>query len=501
MGKIIPPNIPRPNIRARNKSNLDVSSVIVNSGDKQLISLKDNGEVSIMAKNPLLNLAHMNVAQSMINGITELVNADYDYAITSTTRHQDDHVKYRTPIENRFTLPKEMFEAVDFTNMGVVKEAENVVPTFIIGEKYSLKGVSCEGFEMPEKVYELVAIHDEFDGININSLIVKQISGDQDKIFTLSKNDCDHIGIPYEKGLQLFPKHLNWQRVKEVIPFNPSNLGTTPLSDIDNTVRYVLLKLDGFKDYKDGYVVTPSGKIIKEKQFEKSLMVVSNEPIVYTNPTTRQNGIRIQEGTPLNVNIVYPEGLNFNHGNFISSDDNVYVLITLAKQVIKQDAIDGFYGVEKDLLDGFNPNNHFTISWDELGAYTIEEYEAEKAKKEREKQERLAREEEARRKRIAEEERQIKERRKRVDEAVERMKRYNIKLPQFPKMVDFNMENGLSSLNLYMDGLDLYFDSLDTSLTKLSNDLSSMARTIGVNLDKNVNRNMVNTTLFDMFNL
>jgi hypothetical protein len=68
-------------------------------------------------------------------------------------------------------------------------------------------------------------------------------------------------------------------------------------------------------------------------------------------------------------------------------------------------------------------------------------------------------------------------------------------------MVDFNMENGLSSLNLYMDGLELYFDSLDTSLTKLSNDLSSMARTIGVNLDKNVNRNMASTTLFDMFNL
>lgn len=493
MGRVIPPKIPRPNIQVRD--NLGVSTVIIDNGGNELISIRDN-EVSIMARKPLLN-----VAQNMINGIAELVNADYNYATTATTRGYNPLTRAKTPIENRFILPKELFEAVDFTDMGVVEEAKNAVPTFIIGEKYSLKGVSCEGFEMPEKVYELVAIHDEFDGININSLIVKQISGDQDKIFTLSKNDCDHIGIEYEKGLQLFPKHLNWQRVKDVIPFESSNLGTTPLSDIDNTIRYVLLKLDGFKDYADGYILTPSGKIIKEKQFENTLMVTSNEPIVYTNPTNKQNGIRIQEGTPLDIKVVYPKTLNFNHGNFISNEDTIYVLITLAKRVIKRDAIDGLYGVEKDLLEGFNPNDHFSISWDELGAYTVEEYEAEKARKEAEKQARLAKEEEARMKRIAEEEKRIKEQRRRTEEAVERMKRYNIKLPQFPKMVDFNMDNGVSSLNLYMDGLDLYFDTLDTSLSKLSNDLSSMARTIGVNLDKRAAKNAANATLFDMFKL
>ena len=446
---------------------------------------------------------HDSVVQSMINSITELVNVDYANA-TKATRvpsNSFNHLKGTSTIENRFVLPKEMFEAVDFTNMGVVEEDKSIVPTFIIGEKYSLKGVSCEGFEMPEKVYELVAIHDEFDGINMSSLIVKQVSGDQDKIFTLSKNDCEYIGIEYEKGLQLFPKHLNWVRVKDCDPFNPSNLGTTPLSDIDNTVRYVLLKVNGFKDYADGYVVTPSGKIIKEKQFEKTIRITSDEPIVYTNPTHKQNGIRIQEGTPLDIKIVYPQTLNYTHGNFISNEDTVYLLITLAKQVIKQDSIDGFYGVEKNLLEGFNPNDHFMVSWDELGAYTIEEYEAEKVRKEKERQEKLAKEEEIRKKRIAEEEKRIKEQRRRTEETIEKMKHYNIKLPEFPKMVDFNVDNDLSSFNLYMDGLDLYFDTLDTSLTKLSNDLSSMGRTIGVNIDKRISMNAANATLFNMFKL
>ena len=165
------------------------------------------------------------------------------------------------------------------------------------------------------------------------------------------------------------------------------------------------------------------------------------------------------------------------------------------------DSIDYKFGVPKEFLEGFNPNDHFTISWDELGAYTVEEYEAEKARKEKERQERIAKEEAERKKRIAEEERRIKEQRRRTEEAVNRMRNYNIQLPKFPKMVDFNMENGLSSLNLYMDGLDIYFNTLDTSLTKLSKDLSQMSKEIGINLDKRMNMNDMNSTLYDMLNL
>ena len=433
------------------------------------------------------------VARNMINDIANMVGNDYEYATTK--------IAQREKVENRFSLPKELFEAVDFTNMGVVDENKDYVPTFIVGEKYALKGTSCEGFEMPEKVYELVAVHDTFEGIDINSLIVKQVSGDQDKIFTLSKNDCEHIGIEYENGLQLFPKYLKWRRVKDIVPFDPKNLGTTPTSDIDNTIRYVLLKLNGFKDYADGYIVTPSGKLIKEKQFEQTLRIISNEPIVYEQPTAKTNGVRLEEYKPLKVEIAYPKGLTYNHGNFISSEDTVFVLIKLVHPLKDPTLIDGKSGIERVNLEGFNPNDHFTISWDELGAYTIEEYETEKAKKERLKQERIAREEAERRKKIEEEEKRIREQRKRAEEAVERMKGVKINLPQFPKMESFNIKNGLSSLNLYMDGLDIYFDSLDKSLMKLNSDLNQMGMEIGINLEKRIKKNLSNSTLFDLFKL
>ena len=432
-----------------------------------------------------------NIAQRMIDGIAEMVGNDFTYAASRTNER----------VENRFSLPKELFEAVDFTNMGVIDEDKNYMPTFIVGEKYALKGTACEGFDMPEKVYELVAVHDKYDGININSLIVKQISGDQDKIFTLSKNDCEHIGIEYENGLQLFPKHLNWRRVKDKVPFDSKNLGTTPVSDIDNTIRYILLKLNGFKDYADGYVVTPSGKLIKEKQFEDTLRITSNEPIVYQQPTAKNDGAKFEENKPFNIEIAYPSNLNYNHGNFISSEDAVYVLIKLVQPLKDPTLIDGTSGVERINLEGFNPNDHFTISWDELGAYTIEEYEAEKARKEKAKQDRIAREEAARRKKIEEEEKRIKEQRKRAEEAVERMRDFKINIPKFPKMETFNMENGISSLNLYMDGLDIYFDSLDKSLNTLSDDLNQMGRQIGINLERRIKKNLSNSSLFDMLNL
>jgi hypothetical protein len=300
------------------------------------------------------------------------------------------------------------------------------------------------------------------------------------------------MGIEYENGLQLFPKHLQWKRVKDIVPFNKSDLGTTPLSDIDNTVRYVLLKLNGFKDYSDGYVVTPSGKLIKEEQFQNSLRITSDEPIVYEKPTTDKNGVKLPENRNLSIEIVYPHGLTYPHGNFISSEDTVYVLIKLVQKLADPMLIDGQSGVERANLEGFNPNDHFKIAWDEMGAYTIEEYEAEKVRREKIRQARLAREEEERKKRIAEEERRIKAQRARVEEAVYKMKNYRIQVPKFPK---FDVENSLGSLDLYINGVDLYFDSLDKSLTKLSNDLSSMSKMMGHN------KNKMNGSIFDMLSL
>ena len=402
-----------------------------------------------------------------VDFIQQMVDEDFkltfDYKSPFSTKSEEK-------IEKLCYLENNLFEAVDYTRMDVVKEITSKTPLFIKGEKYSLKGVACDGFDMPEKVYELVGVVDEFDGIKIDSVIVKQLSGDKDQIYTLSKIDCDYLNIEFENGLQLFPKTLNWERVKDQVPFEKNDLGTTPLSDVDHTIRYVLLKIDGFKDYSDGYIVTPNGKLIKEKHFLDSLKIMNNEPIVYGN------NFVINDKSKLNYKIVSPKGTIFNHGNFISSDGFIYVLINLGQRIFSNDS----FGVKREYLKGISPNEKFLICWDELGAYTIEEYELEKAKKEKIKQEKIAAEEAKRKKLIEQEEKKIKERREKVSNIINEIKKHEITLPQFPKMEKFNDNNGISSSKLFIDAIDAYLDNVNLSLNNITKNVDIQLKILGV---------------------
>ena len=265
MGIVIPPKIPLPILLPKDW----LISTVQEQGDGICIKSVDGRKVKI--KNEWFDMATWNsskkvsIASKMIDSISEMVNAHVEQFTNGVNSYSNaSRSRSSEPIENLFYMPTDLFEAVDFTDMGVVEEPQDFVPRFVKGEKYSLAGVSCEGFEMPEKIYELVGIHDEYDGTSINSVIVKQISGGQDKIFTLSKNDCACMGIEYENGLQLFPKHLNWRRVKEIVPFDKNNLGTTPVSDIANTIRL------SEEDIRNGFY------IVKVDDIEVGILSLTN---------------------------------------------------------------------------------------------------------------------------------------------------------------------------------------------------------------------------------
>lgn len=462
--KSIPINIPR---------DWDVLNVVFDENNNMTVLFRD-GTIEIV--NPEMLVSYTDITP----------NSKYSNA----TRKQTAVAKVEEKIEKLFTQPKELFEAIDFSELDVIDASEKHMPKFIEGENYALQGIACDGFEMETKVYKLIKVVDDFYGTNINSVIVKQIAGEQGIIFTLSKNDCEYHGIEYEKGLQLFPKTLNWIRVKEKIPFDKNNLATTPLSDIDNTIRYIVLKLNGFKDYSDGYVVTPSGHLITEKHFVDTLRVKTIEPIVYGN------GYIAQDKTNLDIQLVYPKNLLFNHGNFISSEDTVYVMVKLKREYISPVkegvyiSLDGYFGVEPKYLDGISPNDFFEISWDELGAYTVEEYEAIKAERARKEAERIKKAEEEHKRKIAEEEKRIRDMRKRTEDAVNRMRGYRMKLPTFPKMPNIEFNGSISSIDMIVNNLDTYFDSLGSSLTILGEDLNAMAKLGGADIFSSIKSNI-----------
>lgn len=470
MAKITPSRIPPPT-RTKLPSGLGVVKIVTDAQGNNLLLNTDDGIVFPLTDMVDTNIMSLWKSNSTVLKVVDEINNAALEAIGSPRKRNIPKV------EKLFSQPKELFEVVDFTSMGIIEEPKHLIPKFIEGEKYALKGIACDGFDMEEKVYELVGVVDEFEGVKIDSVIVKQVDGEKGLIFTLSKNDCAHLGIEYQAGLQLFPKNLSWRKVKEVVPFDKHNLGTTPLSDIDNTIRYVLIKLNGFKDFHDGLVQTPSGNLIKEKQFERSIRVHTIEPVVYGN------GCIIQDKTNLNVEIVYPNTMTFNHGNFISSEDSVFLLINFRKPYdspLNSASIDGLFGIEQKYFEGVDPNEYFIISWDELGSITVEEYEAEKRRKAEEAAERARKEEEERQRRIAEEERKLREKKKRAENAIFRMKSYNLKMPSLPAIPSLKIDGSVASVDMVASSINGYFKSLDSSIKNLTEDLDMMFKLSGL---------------------
>lgn len=290
-----------------------------------------------------------------------------------------------------FKVGQDFMSCVDFTGMDVVVENMQQPKRFVIGDMYSLSGAPCDGFQMRKRTYELVGIVDTFHGVDINSLVVKQVGGDESVKFALSKSDCEDMGVEYQNGLILLPRDLGWEHVVPIKPFNPIDVSSSPLSIEDERIRYVLLEVKGFKDYNKGYVMTPNQMLLKEEDIVNTLRVVAKRPIVYGS-----SGLKINEGLDLAISIVYPHSNDFifNNGNFIASNGSMFILINLINY---DEAEGGYCGVDPSYIEGLHPCDLFTVMWDEQNAYTLEEIK----KKNKEIEQRKLRKEERTEKAIA----------------------------------------------------------------------------------------------------
>lgn len=81
---------------------------------------------------------------------------------------------------------------------------------WIVGNKYKLRFKGKAGVRGYEKTYILKKFIYTIKQDVVNVVIMKQISGPQSAIFTLTKSNCVHYHIKYEPGLQVMAMDLNW---------------------------------------------------------------------------------------------------------------------------------------------------------------------------------------------------------------------------------------------------------------------------------------------------
>lgn len=177
-----------------------------------------------------------------------------------------------------------------------------------VGHKYALQEEPCEGTEMPISVYECKHIIKEFGGINLNSVVMKQLEGNSDMIFSLTKADCKNFGLKYEPQLQLFPINFNWKRLDTIIDikFDPRNMGTYKPSPLDGTIHQMHILINGIDrapSIKLGmreeipHIILPNGRVHNFDFFLNTLIFKFKDknlqrhfPITYKVLSDKNNG-------------------------------------------------------------------------------------------------------------------------------------------------------------------------------------------------------------------
>ena len=250
---------------------------------------------------------------------------------------------------------------------------------FEIGKIYSLKGVECDDFKMPSKEYRLKAIVSTVNEVTIDSLVMKQINGDKGTIFSLTKSDCRLLGIEFEPCLQLFPKNMNWEEVKEedennveeVVKleeetknnydiFDENDLSTYPVCFVDGTIRHLIVKISGcYYNYRENKLELPNGIELKSSSIVDNINVISNMPICGDNIISSN----IKYNTKLSYKIITNKVSRCVTNNLVDDEGNMFLEIDFFNSRLRRTSLksDGMIGIQPLKLKNKNINEIIRI--------------------------------------------------------------------------------------------------------------------------------------------
>jgi len=217
------------------------------------------------------------------------------------------------------------------------------------GEILAISSPKIDDFENNIKTFEVVKEVREINGIDANSLLVKQLDGSKTMMFYVTKNDCKTLGVDYEKGLMLMPIDMQWQRVtkdKDNKPkkkeFDKNNLSTYPLDYSTRSIKRMLVRIKGFKEVTASSTRTPIGVVCDNARLFPSFKFRCKRDLVFPSITVpSSNDIPFKFVT----NIVSNNKKRFVFG------DSVFVELDFG-------SMDGTpYGLVPNKLEGFNIND------------------------------------------------------------------------------------------------------------------------------------------------
>lgn len=224
--------------------------------------------------------------------------------------------------------------------MGEKREVK--VEKFKKGDVFALQGVECDDFSMPVKEYEVIKKVDEIFGIQLDGLVVKQISGDASTVFSLTKTDCQTLGIEFQPRLLFFPMNMNWKDViisqhEKIKEFNPLDMSTYPVFKETKLIERIVVRINNIRQIC-GDIFCNDFKISNKELMGGFMLVVKkNIPV--------RNGMLKQGQVIYGMNVT--SGV-FRHSGLLINDNSIYFEFCVN-------------GIEPSIVEGYNLHDLFDV--------------------------------------------------------------------------------------------------------------------------------------------
>lgn len=258
------------------------------------------------------------------------------------------------------------------------KKTVNADNNLTPGSIYAVGREKVEGVEFGCIYFRVYGIIREYKGVNLDSVIVKEVIIDDDgniiegenptgrRKFSIPPSMCKMFGIEYSPGFELWPMDSGFIKVdtdtlveKDETEINYGNLATYPTSEIDGTIRKLILELHGFSPFNNSHIITPTGAMIPTSDFVSSLTIFARQNISTDNGCA---GFRMGEILPYKI-----VGREKDNKIFSICDENhnIYVEVDLTKESLNANTADGIVGVAHTALDGKDIDDVIGVKWDE----------------------------------------------------------------------------------------------------------------------------------------
>ena len=152
-----------------------------------------------------------------------------------------------------------------------------------------------------------------------------------------------------------------------------SEITELPICGLDDSVRNILIAVDGFSSFRASKLTGPDGNEMDTESFLASLKVITTKAI--ENSSTDINYSTYKAMEPVHFRCVtqrYGKGL-VEYGQICDAQGKIYLEIDLAKPTKKSDeTIDGFIGIDPEALTVDDVKDAFQVAWAQYDSLELE---------------------------------------------------------------------------------------------------------------------------------